>query len=89
MVASLELTQQGRAFLEAGNADDALRVLERAVSIDPHNGENYYYLAEAWMLKDDGRQAAECNKLAAIYLQGNPEWNARVAEQRERIVRTE
>jgi hypothetical protein len=30
-------------------------------------------------------QAAEFNRLAAIYLEGDPEWMGRVIEQRDKI----
>ena len=84
-VASLELTQQGRTLLENSRPDDAISTLERAVSISPTNGQNYYYLAEAWILKGHSAQAEEFNRLAGIYLQGDSEWMVRVSEQREYI----
>jgi hypothetical protein len=88
-VASLQLTDQGRVLLEQGKTDDAISVLERAVSISPTNGQNYYYLAEAWRTKKDTRQAEEFNRLASLYLQGDPEWMVRVLEQRRRIIDAE
>ena len=84
-LASLQLTEQGRLLLDGGKPDDAISTLERAVSISPTNGQNYYYLAEAWLLKGNIAQAEECNRLADIYLRGDPGWTARVAEQREYI----
>lgn len=83
--ASLQLTRQGRELLESGRPDDAISMLERAVGIGPTNGQNYYYLAEAWIQKGDPAQAEEFNRLAAIYLEADPEWMARVEEQRLRI----
>lgn len=84
-LASLELTQQGRLLLESGRPDDAISTLERAVSISPTNGQNYYYLSEAWLLKGNIVQAEEFNRLAGMYLEGDPEWTVRVIEQREWI----
>jgi tetratricopeptide (TPR) repeat protein len=83
--ASLQLTQQGKTFLAQGKPDDAISVLERAVGLDPNNGQNYYYLAEAWIAKNNRVQAEEFNRLAGIYLEDNYLWMQRVAEQRRRI----
>ena len=67
-VASLQLTDQGRLFLESGQPDHAIRMYEQALNLDPTNGQNYYYLSEAWFMKGNIAQAAEFNRLAAIYL---------------------
>jgi tetratricopeptide (TPR) repeat protein len=67
--------------------DDAIRVLEQAVNLNPTAGQNYYYLSEAWLMKRNPGQAREYNSLAASYLQNDPEWKGRVQEQRERIER--
>ena len=88
-VASLRFTDQGRLFLENGNPDDAIRMYEKALNLDPSNGPNYYYLAEAWLMKGNIAQAAEFNGLAAIYLEGDVEWMDRVMQQRERIKKTQ
>lgn len=84
-VASLHLTEQGQMLLESGKVDEAIGVLERAVSIYPSNGKNYYYLAEAWLRKGNVAQAREWNRLAGMYLAGDSEWAPRVYEQRGRI----
>jgi predicted Zn-dependent protease len=73
-------------WLQDDRPDDAIRVLERAVSLHPSNGENYFYLAEAWLAKKDTTQAEEFNRLAHLYLKGDV-WKARVEQQRERITR--
>ena len=87
-VASLRFTDQGRLFLESGNPDDAIRMYEKALNLDPANGVNYYYLSEAWLMKGNIEQAAEFNRLAAIYLEGDDKWMDRVMQQRERIKKT-
>jgi len=84
-MASLHLTEQGQMLLERGKIDDAISVLERAVSIYGANGKNYYYLAEAWTKKGNIIQAREWNRLAEMYLAGDREWSKKAAEQRERI----
>ena len=84
-LASLRLTDQGRMLLERGGTDDAISVLERAMGLCPTNGENYYYLAEAWLLKGRTAQAEEFNRLAGIYLEKDARWMGKVIEQKERI----
>jgi tetratricopeptide (TPR) repeat protein len=84
-LASLRLTEQARMLLENGKIDDAITTLERAMNLNPSNGQNYYYLAEAWLKKRNPSQAMEFNRLAAIYLGDEPEWINRVNDQRERI----
>ncbi|MCJ7829826.1 MAG: tetratricopeptide repeat protein [Desulfobacterales bacterium] len=85
--ASLQLTERGRLLLESGRPDDAISALEQAISLSPSNGRNYYYLAEAWLKKNNPAQAAEFNRLAGIYLQKEADWVRRVARQKERIAK--
>jgi predicted Zn-dependent protease len=84
-VASLQLTDQGRRLLEVRQPDKAIRILEQAVSLNPLNGQNYYYLSEAWLMKGAVDQAKEFNQLAEIHLKDDSEWKMRVAQQAERI----
>ena len=84
-LAALQLTEQGRMFLENNQPDDAIGILERALNLNPNNGRNYYYLAEAWLMKRNVGQATEFNRLAEIYLKDDSEWLNRVILQRERI----
>jgi len=85
VLAALQLTEQGRMFLENNQPDDAIGILERALNLNPNNGRNYYYLAEAWLMKWNIGQATEFNRLAEIYLKDDSEWLYRVILQRERI----
>ena len=89
VAASLQLTDQGRRLVEARQPDNAIRVLEQAVSLNPANGQNYYYLAEAWLIKGYASQAKEFNQLAEIHLKQDPEWMIRVAKQADRIAELE
>jgi predicted Zn-dependent protease len=84
-VASLRLTEQARVLLETGKVDDAITTLERAMNLNPSNGQNYYYMAEAWLRKGNPSQAREFNRLAAMYLKDDPNWIGRVKDQQERI----
>lgn len=84
-LASLQLTEQGRTLLQSGDPDNAISIFEQAININPTNGQNYYYLSEAWLLKGNAIQAKEFNRLAEIYLQDDRRWMRRVLQQRERI----
>ena len=85
MLASLQLTSQGQTFLKNGDADNAINFFEKAISLNPKNGENYYYLAEAWLMKGNYRQATEFNRLADIYLNTDMDWRSRVEKQKKQI----
>jgi len=85
VTAALQLTDQGRRLLEDHQPDKAIRVLEQAVSLNPLNGQNYYYLAEAWLMKGSAAQATEFNQLAEIHLKEDPQWMMRVAQQADQI----
>jgi predicted Zn-dependent protease len=89
VVASLQLTDQGRRLIEERKPDKAIRVLEQAVSLHPTNGQNYYYLSEAWLMKGSAAQAKEFNDLAEIHLKEDSEWVIRVANQADRIAELE
>lgn len=88
-LASLQLTAQGQRLVEAGKTDQAIRVLEQAISLDPDNGDNYYYLAEAWLLKGVVSEAKKFNQLAEIHLKDNARWMQRVIQQANRIAESE
>jgi tetratricopeptide (TPR) repeat protein len=87
--ASLQLTDQGRRLIEDRQPDKAIRLLEQAVSLNPTNGQNYYYLSEAWLMKGAAAQAKEFNQLAEIHLKEDSEWMIRVASQADRIAELE
>ena len=89
VVASLQLTEQGRRLLEERKPDKSIRVLEQAVSLHPTNGQNYYYLSEAWLMKGSAAQAKEFNDLAEIHLKEDEAWMIRVAKQADRIAELE
>jgi TolA-binding protein len=74
--ASLRITEQCRLMLEKGNADDAIRELAHAVSIDPSNSYAYFYLGRAYADKKDYAQAITFLKRAEIGVGNNPAWLA-------------
>jgi len=84
-LASQELSRQARILLDQGDPDRAIRQLERAVNLNPGNGQSYYYLSEAWLAKGDAEQAKEFNRLAELYLKDDPDWRVRVVRQSDRI----
>ncbi len=84
-LAALNFSEQGQAYLKNRKPDEAIRALERAVNLNPKNGENYYYLAEAWLMKGNAVQAREFNRLAEMYVKAGPEWIQRIQSQKDRI----
>lgn len=89
ILASLKLTDQGRRYVDTGDADRAIRVLEQAISLNPNNGQNYYYLSEAWLMKGFAAEARQFNSLAESHLTGDKDWEKLVTRQAERILRLE
>ena len=84
-LAAEALVDQGRQLLAQGAPDAAIRVLERSVALDSNSGPNYYYLAEAWLMKQNVHQAREFNRLADLHLGQDPEWKTRIDRQSVRI----
>jgi Tfp pilus assembly protein PilF len=85
--ASTQLTQDGKQLLQAGNYDNAIRLLEQAIGLNPNNGQSYYYLAQAWLKKGKFSEAKEFNSLARTYLKDYPDWINRVEKQANQISR--
>ncbi len=83
--AASELRIKAQNYLNNQMPDDAINILERAVSINPANGQSYYYLAQAWLMKRNSRQALEFNRLAGIYLEGDLKWEPLVFKQKAHI----
>ena len=83
--ASLQLTQEGRQLLAEGKPDQAIRLMEQAIGLNPDNGQCYYYLAEAWFQKRNFGEARQFNNLAENYLKKDKNWKTRVANQANRI----
>jgi Tfp pilus assembly protein PilF len=83
--ASLQLTEEGRQLLAEDKPDQAIRLLEQAISLNPDNGRCYYYLAEAWLQKGNPTEARQFNSLAKNYLKKDEDWKGRVANQSDKI----
>lgn len=87
--ASIQLTREGKQLLDEGKTDNAIRLLEQAISLNPNNGQSYYYLAQAWLEKGMYLEAKEFNNLAQIYLQDDKKWMIRLEKQADQIKRLE
>ncbi len=85
--AAAALTERGRRLMSDGQIDPAMRLFEQALSLAPRYGPGYYYLAEAWLTKDNWSQAREFHRQAVLYLDQDGAWKTRVAQQRRRIER--
>lgn len=83
--AAAAMVRRGRQHLTRGETDAAIRILERSVALDSTNGENYYYLAEAWLMKKNAGQASQFNRLAGIQLAPDTAWKTRIDLQKNRI----
>ena len=55
------------------------------LTLNPSAGENYYYLAEAWLMKIDARRAGEFNRMAEDHFKNDLDWLRRIAGQADRI----
>jgi tetratricopeptide (TPR) repeat protein len=85
MAAAHSLTVEGYRLFEQKDYDGAIRTLERAVGINPADGPAYFYLAEAWLQKENLALAARFNELATLYLRNNPAWSQQAEHQKKRI----
>jgi Tfp pilus assembly protein PilF len=83
--ASLQLTEEGRQLLAEDKPDQAIRLLEQAISLNPDNGRCHYYLAEAWLQKGNFSEAGQFNRLAENYLKKDKDWKTLVANQADKI----
>jgi tetratricopeptide (TPR) repeat protein len=72
--AALRVTEQARVELAAGKTDDALRDLGRAVSIDPGNPFEYFYLGRVYLARRNYAQALTFLKRAEIGFGARPDW---------------
>lgn len=86
MIVSGTLTTEGYRLLSQGDPDGAIRILERAVGLNPSDGPGYYYLAEAWLRKEKPKLARQFNRLAIMYLRNDQDWTDRAKAQKHRIV---
>lgn len=83
--ASHKLTRNGYLLLCEEDYDGAIRLLEKAVGINPSDGPGYFYLSEAWIGKNNYKLAFQFNRLASIYLRDNNKWIARTQLQKKAI----
>ncbi len=74
LAASMRLTEEARKDLAAGKTDEAIRTLGRAISIDPGDPFEYFYLGRSYMARKNYAQAITFLKRAEIGLGARPEW---------------
>ena len=72
--ASLRLTEKARQELLKGGANGALQDLGRAVSIDPGNPFEYYYLGRVYLTRHNYAQAMTFFHRAELGFAGRPDW---------------
>lgn len=72
--ASLHFVEQARKKLEASRADEAIRLLGKAISIDSGDPYAYFYLGRAYMMKNDYAQALAFFGRSEVGLRADPQW---------------
>jgi tetratricopeptide (TPR) repeat protein len=72
--ASLRFVERARKELDASKADEAIRALGRAVSIDSSDPYAYFYLGRAYMMKNDYGQALAFFGRSEVGLRAIPAW---------------
>ena len=83
--AAMELTRRGWEHLKKEQPNEAIRLLEKALNLNPTGGQTCYYLSEAWLMNGNSHQAENFNRLAELYLNDDPRWIHRIVRQRDRI----
>jgi tetratricopeptide (TPR) repeat protein len=86
--ASLRLTEEGRRFLDAGDASKALTRLEKTIVIDSTNPYGYFYLAKAQYQLGHYQESLNFLDVAESRLAGEPFWLAEVHALRGENFRT-
>ncbi len=72
--ASIRTVERARDQIVSGNADEAIRSLSRALSIDPTNPYVYFYLGRAYFMKKNYAQALTFLQRAEIGFSSDPAW---------------
>jgi tetratricopeptide (TPR) repeat protein len=85
--AASQLTLQGTQLLNAGKTDNAIRLFEQAIGLNPTHGPSYYHMAQAWLAKGKFNEARRFNNVARGYLENDPGWANRVDRQTDQIER--
>jgi tetratricopeptide (TPR) repeat protein len=83
--ASFELVHQAQQHLLANDPHSAMRALEKALQLNPAGGQNYFFMAEAWIQLKRPHQAIENHRLAERYLPPHAAWQQKLLIQQEKI----
>lgn len=77
-MASLEITERGRRTLEEGKVDQALSLLQKALSLDPRNPYAYYYIGKARYIRKEYTKILTPLDQAQVYFLKERGWLSRV-----------
>ena len=77
--------RQAQRYLLADDPHRAIRTLEKALQLNPVEGQNYFLMAEAWIQLKQPKQALEYHRLAAMYLPPLAVWQEKMRLQEEKI----
>lgn len=72
-MASVKMVDNARQLRVNGKVDEAIRTLERAIELDPYNGEAFYELALCWKTKGNTKKALSFADRAEQMFYGNQE----------------
>lgn len=67
------MVDNARQLRVNGKVDEAIRTLERAIELDPYNGEAFYELALCWKTKGNTKKALSFADRAEQMFYGNQE----------------
>jgi tetratricopeptide (TPR) repeat protein len=71
MIASAQWVQEGIRAIEAGDYNRATTLLERAISVEPNNGQAFYYYGLAMGERGNPRAALNLLRKAEILSRGD------------------
>ena len=74
--AAQNLIDKAAVELDAGEYEQALALLERALRIDPDSGEVYLALAKTYSIKGDNAMASATAQRGMLYCTGKTQCNA-------------
>jgi hypothetical protein len=77
-LASMHLVNTAKAFLQQGDAEQAIAQLEQAIQVDAYNAEAFLVLSQAWQARGDLKRALEFARKAEILYQDEPKALKRV-----------
>ncbi|OGQ26180.1 MAG: hypothetical protein A3F89_07160 [Deltaproteobacteria bacterium RIFCSPLOWO2_12_FULL_50_11] len=83
--ASNHLLDEGKKYLDFGMYNQAAYSFQEAISIDPNNGEAFYYLASTKYREGEYGRVPSLLDRASLLLQGNEEWGKKIQELKDSL----